>query len=266
VRILIRILFTILITFGFVFLCVRWVGPVALSFYAARKALPVTRIVPTNLDDQSVSESPGATLARFGYEFEIPWTDLDESKTKLYPENKPTKTMGVLTFHSGLRLIIVSIPPREMVQEFTKGDFHMSPGQVDALFGPGASTSDYVFMKNLYEFTPAKMHFWSLSPGVHFSEQMVLMIKSIVPAKAAETGIFNLQNQIYKGFQQGSPRARPESLLLDLYSDDGGVEIRFVQKDYHNSGGVTQAEINRIVQTVHKVPGRDAALAQTGPR
>jgi len=37
------------------------------------------------LKDTSVSEAPGTKLSYFGYEFEVPWSDLDESQTKLYP-------------------------------------------------------------------------------------------------------------------------------------------------------------------------------------
>ena len=84
-RILRRIVVTVALTVTIIFVGVSWVALVALSFYAARKVPPVARVVPTDLKDTSVSEAPGTKLSYFGYEFEVPWSDLDESQTKLYP-------------------------------------------------------------------------------------------------------------------------------------------------------------------------------------
>jgi hypothetical protein len=258
-RLLRRILTTILVTLAVIFVAVRWIGPVALSFYEARKVPPVARIVPAELRDVSVSQAPGMKLSYVGYEFEVPWTDLDETKTALYPKDKSEKTRAVLTFHSGLRLVVTSVPPREFADEFSKEDFKMSPAKFEAVFGRGTASSDYTFVRNVYEFTPAKMHYWSLSDGVHYREGIVLMIKSIMPVKAAETGIFYVQNQGYMGFQQGDPRVRKDNLVLDLYSDENHLEISFLQKDYRNPAGVTQPEINRTIQSVHRVAPELAA-------
>lgn len=39
---------------------------------------------------------------------------------------------------------------------------------------------------------------------------------------------------------------------MNLYSDDGSIEMIFFQKDYKNGGGFTQPEINRIVQSLYE--------------
>jgi hypothetical protein len=254
-KLLRRILVTVAITFAVIFVAVYWIGPIALSFYAARKALPVARIVPTELKDHSVSPAPGTKLSYLGYEFEIPWDDLDESKTQTYPEDKPTKTRAVLAFRSGLRVMVSAIPPREMADGFTTGDLgfgKMPPQAVELLFGHGAATSDYTFVNNVYEFTPDKMHHWSLSDRLHARETILLTVKSIMPSASAETGIFRVQNQDYKGFQQGNPVKHPHRIVLTLYSEDGGVEFVFSDHDYRNSAKVTQPEINRIVESLHR--------------
>jgi len=256
-----RILPTIVVTLVVIFVAVRWIGPVALSFYEARKVPAVARIVPTALKDPSISQAPGMKLSYVGYEFKVPWSDLDEAKIALSPKDKPEKTRAVLAFRSGLRLMVTAVPPREFAGEFAGEDFKMSPAQMEAVFGRGAATSDYTFVRNVYEFTPAKMHYWALSDGVHYREQILLMIKSIMPVKAAETGIFYVQNQDYKGFQQGDPAVRKDNLVLDLYSGDNHCEIIFLQKDYHDAAGVTQAEINRIIQSLHRTATGDVARA-----
>lgn len=87
------------------------------------------------------------------------------------------------------------------------------------------------------------------------------MAKSIIPSKPAETGIFKIRNQDYQGFQQGDPRVRQPWLLLDIYSGYGSFEIVILQKDYASSVGVTQPEVNRIIQSLHKSAASDVARA-----
>jgi hypothetical protein len=230
---------------------IYWVAPVALSFYAARKAPAVVKITPTDLKDRTVSRASGMRLSYVGYDFEVPWSDLDDSKTELYPKDKPQKNKALLTFRSGLRLVVIAVPPQEFAHQFAT-EFKMSPQKVEAVFGHGSASSDYSFVRNTYEFSPVTMHYWSLSDSVHTREQMVLMVKSIIPSKSAETGIFNVENPNYKGFQQGDPLIRQDSLLVDLYSNDGSFEIMFLQRNYGRTEGITQPEINRIIQTLHR--------------
>lgn len=260
-KLLRRILLTVVITLTVIFVVVQWIAPVALSFYAARKAPPVARVVPTGLKDRSVSQAPGKKLSYFGYEFEVPWSDIDETKTTLYPKDKPDKTRVILVFRSGLRLMVTAIPPRDWVN-FLATEMKSSPQAVESAFGK----SDYRFAKTLYEFTPDKMSHWALSWHVHAREEFLLLIKSIVLSESADDGIFNLQNQSCKGFQQGDPQVRKERIIVQLYSDEGSVEFVFFQKEYQNSASVTQPEINRIVQSLHKAPQDGATAAQVAKR
>jgi hypothetical protein len=259
-----RILITIACTIAAIFLVVRFIAPIALSFYAARKALPVARIVPTELQDHSISQARGMQLSYVGYEFAVPWDDLDESKTQLYPKDKPTKTRAVLAFRSGLRLMVTVIPPREMANGLTTGDLglgKMPPQAVDLLFGQGAAASDYSFVNNVYEFTPDKMHHWSLSDRLHYRETILLTVKSVMPSASAESGIFRVQNGDYKGFQQGNPAQHPRGVVVTLYSESGGVEFIFSDHDYRNFARVTQPEINRIIQSLHKAAPEPVAVS-----
>lgn len=100
-------------------------------------------------------------------------------------------------------------------------------------------------------------HWVSVRRGVT-KDEFLLLIKSIALPKSAETGIFTIQNQSYKGFQEGNPQVRQDRIIVDLYSDEGGVEMIFFQKDYKSSTGVTQPEINRIVQSLRKAPQNES--------
>jgi hypothetical protein len=251
VRLLWRILVTAIITVVVIFTVARWAADVALSFWEVRKVPAVAKVVPVDLQDRRISQVPGKRLSYVGYDLDVPWDDLDESKTEEYPKDKPDKTAVVLTFRSGLRLRLTAFPNGEWETLFTT-DFKLSPQQFEQFVGHEAAKSDYIFLKSLYEFTPDKMHYWAWSSSTHAHDAMVLMLKSIAPAKAAESGIFNLQNVSCRGFQQGDPAVRPDQLLVTLYSDDGNVELTLLQKGYKNPAGITQAEINRVVQSVHK--------------
>jgi hypothetical protein len=264
-RLLWRIVLTVVITLTVIFVSVQWIAPVALSFYAVRKARPVVRVVPSNLKDKSVSDAPGGQLSYFGYEFEIPWNDFDETQTKLYPINGSEKNAVDLRFRSGLRMEMKVLPPRELAKVLPE-TFTGTPQATEALFGHETMKSDYSFLKTLYEFTPDKMNHWAPSQGAHVRDEFLLTIKSISLSKAAESGIFNLQNQSYRGFQQGNPEVRPDGIAVNLYSDEGSVEMIFLQKDYKNSVGVTQPEINRIVQSLRKAPQGSRATAQMAGR
>ena len=168
--------------------------------------------------------------------------------------------MAVLNFRSGLRLKVSAIPAHEWASD-PDPEIRAVPRVVAANFGYEAVRSDYDVDKSIYEFTPNRMHYWALEPRVHYREQMLLVIKSIVLLAPADTGIFKIQNQGFKGFQQGDPKvrqARLYRLYLHLYSDDGSVELMFFEKD-KNAAGVTQPEINRIIHTLRKTAPDSAA-------
>jgi len=253
-----RILITAGVTVAAVLASLYSIAPVALSFYAAKEAPAVASVVPVDLQDKSISIAPGSKLAYLGYEFEVPWTDLDETKTTLYPKEKADKFRVDLRFRSGLRLVISAIPPRSWANQLSS-ELTASPQNLESVFGRETMSSDYRFVKTLYEFTPDKMNHWSALQGARSRQELLLVMKSLALPKEAETGIFNLRNSDFRGFQEGNPRVRQSKILVDLYSysDQGGVELMFVQDDYQSAKGVTQAEINRVVETLRKAPANE---------
>lgn len=249
-----RIATTVAITLGVIAVGVYWIAPVALSFDAARKAPPVARVVPTDLKDLSVSQVSGTKLSYVGYEFEIPWNDLDASQTKRVPKDSPNPFMVALKFRSGRFLLVSASPPRVFPEGLVR-EWKIPPQSLESVFGRGAARSDYSFLKNLYEFTPDKMHLWALSPSMHYREQMLLLLKTTVLSQvSAETGIFNIQNQNYRGFQLGDPKDHPRRVAVHLYSDEGSIELTFGVSAPYKLAAITQPEINRIVQSLRKVP------------
>jgi len=262
-RIARRILVILAVVLTVAFIAIYWMTPVAMSFYSSTKAIPVTRVLPADLKDNSISQAGGPNLSYLGYDFEVPWSDLDESKTEPFPKDKPDKTVARFHFRSGLQLLIFTGPPHSFYDQFTK-EIKMVPAGFIAAFGTGATTSDYKFMKRVFEFSPDKIPHWTTTPAIQSRVTALLLAKSIIPTRSAQTGIFNLHSAAYEGFQQGNPndpQTSKDGLFLSLYSSDGGIEIMISEKDYKGSGAVTQPEINRIVQSIHRTEPKAVAAS-----
>ena len=204
---------------------------------------PIVRETPHVLPASSVSNTPGRKLSYFGYDFEIPWDDLDESKTKIYP------TSVVLGFRSGRAMIFFTAPPRSFVSTVESMGYKDSFHQI---YGDAPLQSDYALWQLILETTPDKVTLWSTRKEL-VGLPMLLTIKAI--AIPEEYGIFSLRTKDYKGFQWGNPEARPRHVVADLFSDAGGMEFVFVGKGKGQPMGISQAEINRVLQTIHKSPG-----------
>ncbi|HLW85095.1 MAG TPA: hypothetical protein VKR60_07775 [Candidatus Sulfotelmatobacter sp.] len=241
-----KLLRLILIAVVVIVAALSWIGPAGVLYFA-KTAPAVVRVVPTNLQDQSTSQAAGTKLSYFGCEFEVPWNDLDQSQTRVFPENEHHMHMVWVSFHSGLKLFVAITPRNEVVP-------------------------DYSVLKRIYESTPDNVHYWSLIEGWGYRDAHLLLAKwaflqSIGDpgggSNPAETGIFNLQSQGYNGFQYGDPRTRPDVLQLRLYSDDVRVDVKFLQGGYYEAAGVTQPEINRIVQSLHRTTVNETPIAVT---
>ena len=253
-----RIVVVVLATLGTIFIGLQWVAPVVLSIETAREPPRYARLVPVELRDSTISQAPGRKLTYFGYEFEIPWNDLDETKTKL------SRDGVVLTFHSGLQVMVGILPAKFWVNGLASG-WHASAASLELTFGAETMRSDYNFIKMLYEFTPEQMHRWALSPRVHYRESMLLTFKSAALLPPVEKGFFNIHNQSYKGFQQGDP-TNTQLINANLYSDEGSISFAIFRSDHRNLVGVSQAEINRIVQSLRKPAAGESVVSTAAVR
>lgn len=245
VKILRRILIGVAISVTVVAIFVFWGFPVGISIWTAWKAPIRAKVVPIELKDLSISQAEGTKLNYFGYEFEVPWTDIAESK-------KLNSNRVLVNFHSGLQVSATALPPKEFVNGVAASWFGVSPDVFESKNGYQATRSDYEFLNRLYALTPEKMNLWALSPDVHYRDSVFLRLKYSALMPWAESGIFFVTNQSYKGFQQGNPESRPNGILVDLYADDGSVEFEFNQENYQNPRGISQSEINRVIQSLHE--------------
>ena len=249
-----RILLIVVIAIAAIAVTTYWVLPVWLSLDTWRQPPKRTRLTPSDLSDLSVSCASGKQVSYFGYEFELPWSDIDETKTKLYPD------MVVLTFRSGLILMFGVSPPKLWLNGLASGT-KFSAKDVQAAYG---TRSDYDFIRMLYDLTPDKMNLWALSPGVHYRDVYLLTMKSAAVLPWADDGFSRIRHEGYRGFQQGNPQVSP-TIIVDLYSDSGGVHFSVFQKNYTGKR-VSQAEINRMTGTLSRTSDAASSSVAVGAR
>lgn len=205
--------------------------------------MPIVRRTPTELPDQSITEAPCQKLNYFGYEFEVPW-EIDEAKSKQGGE------MQLVALRSGNSLLVSRIPPKEFVNGF------LSMGKADlaslrALYGGEVLQSDYSLKQQILEATPEKVGL--LTPRRKAAgTAMLLVIKGIMMPNGAESGIYRIRAGDLRGFQFGDPRSRPKSIDLEIHNEEGGFGFIFAQRQNGSEPPITQADINRVIQSLRK--------------
>lgn len=228
--------------------CVWHFGVAALFVLETRYVgwkFPVVGKTPVELADLSISQAPGQKLAYFGYEFEVPW-EIDQERTKQIGKTE------LVAFRSGNALLFSSLAPREFVQTFLTTT-KVGPDRVRNLCGEEALASDYSLHRLILEATPGEVTLFTRRQDA-VRNSMLILFKGIVTPRGGESGIFRVRTDKFQGFQYGDPQARPKSLNVEIFADDGGLSFAFAQNVQGLSPAITQAEINRVIQTARKVP------------
>jgi hypothetical protein len=112
---------------------------------------PVVKKLPAELPDLTISGTPGRKLSYFGYEFEVPWGDIDEAKSRIIGGNR-----AIVAFRSGNALSVWSGSPHEFVNTA------LSSGKINRdtfrqIYGDTALESDYSFHRIMLDATLDKI-------------------------------------------------------------------------------------------------------------
>jgi hypothetical protein len=216
--------------------------PLEARYWARR--VPVLRQTPTPVRDSSFTESTGRKIAFCGCAFDVPWGDLDDAKTKA-GGNSTT-----LYFDSGLVALLKCQRPREFV-EGVLSSTKMSSDSFRRAFGDGALQSDYALTRLILETTPDTINV--STPHSQQGTLMAMLVLKGIATPPADSGMFAIHTEEFDGFQYQDPQASPKWVLMDLFAADRGLEFQLFLHYHGASPHVSQADINRIVRTVHKV-------------
>jgi hypothetical protein len=205
------------------------------------KSNPVLRVIPQPLRDAAPAKQPGLKLSVYGYEFEVPWGDIDKEKTR------SGDFATIYYFRSGPFLMFSNPKKAANAKETILADDEKRKVATQ-MWGEKALGSNFALTKAILETTPAQMSVFAPRPKV-VGLGMLLMLK-MVPATGGETGIFAFDTPTLRGFQMGDPDKKPKSLSVRaLDMGDHQLEITFgIQSGY--AGQITQSEVNRVLQTV----------------
>lgn len=224
--------------------------------YSCRK-LPDMAKTPVPLSDLSISQKPHRIVSYFGYEFELPWDDVDEQKSKT------AGTIHISGFRSGNAFWFSTFPPKDFVNEIMKTS-KLDPQSFRQLYGDDAFESDYGFHRKILEATPTEITpFVSRRKAV--AGQMLLLIKGVSMPKA-NSGIFSIRTAGFEGFQFENPQTHPLRITDELYSNDGDICVIFLQKVDGSAPMISQAEINRVIYSIRRLPPEIVATTGTGSK
>jgi hypothetical protein len=92
--------------------------------------IPATKKTPIALPDLSVSSVAHKTVSYFGYEFELPWDDVDEQKSR----TARTVNVHITAFHSGNGFWFSTFPAREFVKDVVEKT-KLTPQQFRQVYG-----------------------------------------------------------------------------------------------------------------------------------
>jgi hypothetical protein len=206
------------------------------------KSAPMLKLTPQDLPSTSANLAGGMRLSHAGFEFEVPWADLDGQKSKFI------KNIAVYTFNSGRVVEFFGPgPDHDYLLSSVEKSFGGKKG-LRSLFGEQATKSDYSFRRTLLEQTPDGLKPW-MNQREAYRVSMLLLIKGVASV-GGETGLFNVEWQGWKGFQFDNPDKKPMRVTLELYdSNDQHVEIVFLPGK-QGDAGITQADVIRVLHTL----------------
>ena len=211
--------------------------------YLTRKA-PAVSMAPAQLADSSVSRSPGRKLSYFGYEFEVPWNDVDESKSGPIPDTNK----AMIVFQSGNSLSVWHGSPRAFLNQVLSND-KIDQNTLGRIVGDEALQSDHALYRTILQMTPGKMTpFESQSDAAN--QALLLLVKGMCMPTGADSGVFSVSAGEFSGFQFGRPQNPSGEVSVRLFSVTSSLNFIFL----HPAGGptaISQPDINRLLQTLH---------------
>src|ERR1700730_3306150 len=100
------------------------------------RKIHIVKSVPVELQDLSVSNAKGEKLSFMGDEFEDPWNDVDEGRTRI------AGNWVLITFRSGNAIVLSFWPPDGFITGISKNKAP-DPALFTAIYGPEVLRSDY---------------------------------------------------------------------------------------------------------------------------
>ena len=218
-------------------------GTQVVMVYSTKRMMansPEVAMVPQALTLTPLESPAGRRVAYFGYEFALPWSDVEEElggrAVRVISESGITISMEDPAFPGG--------PLSETV--------FSDPGpsaQTAALVG----SRGYELYEDVLMATPDQLS-WTLSRRESVRACWLVILKMAILAETrGVSAVYTFQDRNWRGFQIGQP-GQDARVVLGLFGQ-GGEEVWLTfEVPYSSRGSLTQDSVNCVITTLQRVP------------
>jgi hypothetical protein len=179
-------------------------------------------MVPRPLPAASIEQTVGQTFTFYGYQFEVPWTEVKREE-----HLKSINQLKLLT------------------REGTENE-----AVLKRILGEEVTRSNYMLRSKILNLTPSDLHL-SLSRQKMVSSSVPLMLKPMWTGNL-QGGLYSFQTEWLQGFQRGDP-TRDKTVTIDAFdAHDHEIELS-IGRAPDARQDVTQSELNRIVYSLRPI-------------
>jgi hypothetical protein len=198
--------------------------------------------VPKPLTDVSIERTAGRNFTFYGYQFEVPWTDV---KREVHLKN-----MELVYFSNNL--VIMFHDPAQAVNQLKvlTSEGTKNEAALKRLFGEETTRSNYALRSKILNLTPRDLRL-SFSRQKMVSSSVLLMLKPMW-AGTLQGGLYSFQTEWLGGFQEGDP-TRDKTVTIHAFdAQDHEIELS-IGRAQSGSQDITQSELNRIIYSLRPI-------------
>jgi hypothetical protein len=193
-------------------------------------------VVPTDLKDTTIGELKGPRIEKFGFSFQVPWSDIEHEKN--------TKSVSGLIFKDGAGLMVFDPADKVDGARIIRGKTAREQQLMNRVVGSQALSSNYELMAAELQSTPGEVKWWATRE--RNVRSLILLTNKAMDLGDAKV-VYEIHSGTVRGFQYGDPNSPPYRVNLQLFDKaDHHYEIVIAGKD-KASPCVTQAQINGLV-------------------
>lgn len=221
-------------------------GKQAIALYEIRnwaKDHPSLSAQPQFLDTSSASTAATSPFTDFGYVFEVPLENVEGKRFTDSSFRIAAKSGQVVVFWDSKK-----------AADLIKNIYSQLPSQrVQLAQAIGDLNTNYALEQAALNWTPDQVYLWM--PRLQALRALALFSVKLQEEPFSTSGVFLIKTPQYRGFQFGDPD-KSRQVAVRLYdAKDRQVNIHFlVPKEKDASVRFTQAEINRVIQSIVRLP------------
>jgi len=219
----------VIVLSGVVFVIFFGVQTVAVVFLKKQAVtMPEMSLVPAQLNVVSPTGMPGRRFSYFGYEFELPWLEVEEEVSE--------SSVRILSASGKFVLFYDPTQQFDLLEETVMPN----PGARDEFVAQFGSMG-YEFYKRVFNATPDQLSIF-MSRRECVEVTMRLAMKSMVILTSdSGSGLYAFEHGELRGFQLGDPAAGGMVIVHIFDASDQHLEFSFA---------ASQDDINRLIDTL----------------